>query len=389
MHFNHWKGTMTGEPVAIINVGQTDYRSRSSRSIEDLIFRAVEDAIQGTPLDHADIDVVADAGSDVLDGRSLSDCTLIEPIGGHLKPSYRIEEDGAMALYYAYMLLRTGKYDTALAVGYGKNSNISRRQAGNMMFEPFYTRPLGLDGVTAAGLQANAYFESTGADIEDATRIVEENRAKGARNSKVGNELNKKSPGLDQASSPVARPLTETHCSPSTDGACAVLLARGPVARRTTSEPAWIKGASHYSDAYTLDRDLSRAPSCERAATEAYDEARIENPREELDVVEVTESFSVQELILLEELGLCDRGEAAGMVARGETAADGDIPVNMSGGALSADPKLATGLIRTAEVANQVTGDAGTRQIDGASLGVAHGTTGINLQNNAVFVIGA
>jgi acetyl-CoA C-acetyltransferase len=285
-----------------------------------------------------------------------------------------------MSAYYADMLLRSGKYDTALVVGYGKASNMSRTQFTNMMFEPFYTRPLGIDGVTSAALQARSYLDATGVDPRAAGEVVARNRANGERNPRVETGLDAMTPAEARDAGPVADPLLETDHSPVTDGACALVLATEEIAERADDSVAWIEGAAHASDGYTLDRDLSRAASCETAAEEAYDRAGVDDPAAAFDVAEVGASTSFQELLLYESLGLADRGEAPAVL-------DGDVAVNPSGGALAADPTMATGLVRIGEAALQVMDEAPGRGVEGASRALAHGTTGIDLQNNAVFVL--
>lgn len=374
---------MTERQIGIVSVGQTTHESRKDLTSEEIIFEAVSNAFRGCTLDVSDIDIVADSGNDMLEGRSISDCTMIEALGGHLRPSYNIEEDGAMAAYYAKMLLQSGKYDTALVVGHGKASNLSQDQFTNMMFEPFCTRPTGIDGVTSAALQARAYVEATETEPMDAARVVARNHTRGADNAKVQTGIGSLTPEEAAAADEVATPLRESDTPPVTDGACALVLAADEVARRATDQPAWIEGAAHSSDSYTLDRDLSRARSGERAAEDAYEQAGVTDPRAEIDIAEISGPTSYQELLLYEALGLSERGESPTLLDDDETA------VNPSGGTLAANPTMATGLVRIAETALQVTGTAGDRQVEGASRGLAHGTTGINLQNNAVFVIGA
>jgi len=373
---------VTDRDIGIVSTGQTTYQQRNDKTSEEIIFEAVSDALRGCSLDLSDIDVVADSGSDMLEGRSISDCTMVESLGGHLRPSYNIEEDGAMAAYYGKMLLQSGKYDTALVVGHGKVSNLSRGQFTNMMFEPFYTRPTGIDRTTSSALQARAYMEATGIGPEEAAGVVARSMANGLANEHVQTGIEPVTEKEAAAADEIASPIKESDIPPVTDGACALLLAADDIARRTTNQPAWIEGAAHNSDPYALDRDLSRSQSCETAAQEAYDKAGIDDPQSAVDIAEISGRTSYQELLLYESLGLCDRGEAASLL-------DDEVTVNPSGGALAADPIMATGLVRIAETALQVTGDAGNRQVTDASRGIAHGTTGINLQNNAVFVIGA
>ena len=109
-----------------------------------------------------------------------------------------------------------------------------------------------------------------------------------------------------------------------------------------------------------------------RAAQQAYQMAWVYQPYKELDVAEVYEAFSFQELIWTEALGLCRPGEGARLVESGATAMDGEFPVNPSGGVLSANPIGASAMIRQIEAAMQVMGRAGEHQVPGVSKALAH-----------------
>jgi acetyl-CoA C-acetyltransferase len=123
------------------------------------------------------------------------------------------------------------------------------------------------------------------------------------------------------------------------------------------------------------------------SAKKAYEMAGIENPFTELDVVEVTERFSHEELMIYEALGLCREGKGKILIERGVTERKGQMPVNPSGGALAADPICATGLIRIVEAAKQIRGEANGYQIPNVEQALAHGQTGICAQSNVVFVL--
>ena len=124
------------------------------------------------------------------------------------------------------------------------------------------------------------------------------------------------------------------------------------------------------------------------AAQKAYEMAGLKDPTAELDVVEVTERFSHEELMIYEALDLCRKGKGKVLVERGVTERKGHMPVNPSGGALGADPVNATGLVRIAEAAKQIREEAGKYQIQGARQALAHSQIGLCAQSNIVFVLG-
>jgi acetyl-CoA C-acetyltransferase len=114
----------------------------------------------------------------------------------------------------------------------------------------------------------------------------------------------------------------------------------------------------------------------------------VSNPRKEISVAEVYDAFSYMELMWLEGLGFCERGEGGALIDSGITEMGGSLPVNPSGGVLSAHPVLAAGLARIAEAVMQLRGEAGGRQVKGAKVGLAHGIEGACGQGHCVFVLG-
>jgi acetyl-CoA C-acetyltransferase len=117
--------------------------------------------------------------------------------------------------------------------------------------------------------------------------------------------------------------------------------------------------------------------------------AGISDPRKDLDVVELSEPYAFQELLWYEGLGLCGRGEGARLLESGYTDFNGPLPVNPSGGVLSMNPYVSRGLYRVAEVALQIKGAAGERQLGKkVNTGLAHGTHGFAGQCHAVAILG-
>ena len=194
----------------------------------------------------------------------------------------------------------------------------------------------------------------------------------------------------------VAEPLGALDCTPTTDGAAAVVLTsvekaqehagvrtRSSTASRSRSWTATTAGFFHDEPDY-LGFRVTR-----EAATVAYRQAGITDPREQLDVVECHDCFTITELVNYEDLGLCGRGEGGALLRDGVTSAGGDMPVNLSGGLQSCGhPVGATGVRMIKEVADQVLGRAGERQVDGARRGAAHTLGGPGVAS-CVAVIGA
>ena len=124
------------------------------------------------------------------------------------------------------------------------------------------------------------------------------------------------------------------------------------------------------------------------AAKQAYQSAEIKAPSEEIDVAEIHDVSAYHELMVYEALGFCSPGDGKELIGRGATEMTGEIPVNPSGGALASNPYFATGLVRVAEAALQVRGEAGDRQVKGANTALAQGSYGLAAQGASVFIIG-
>ena len=116
--------------------------------------------------------------------------------------------------------------------------------------------------------------------------------------------------------------------------------------------------------------------------------AGITDPKGQVDVAEISSIFACQEPLLAEALGLLEEGKAADVYASGDTAIDGKLPINPSGGPLGAHPICATGLFRLAEAVRQLRGEAEKNQVAKAETAVVHGQDGVCAQQNVVMVLG-
>jgi acetyl-CoA C-acetyltransferase len=375
-------------PVAIIGSHQTRHeRRKADQNVEEMIYETVRGLLDGLEMDIWDVDLIIGAGDDVLDGRSISSVFTTEYAGAFLKEESKVEEDGAYAALYAAMRLMTGAFETALVYAYSKGSDSSPPHYSGLIADPFYLRPLGIEAITASALQASAYYHRYDISEEPAAAVAVKNRRNALKNphAQIKGEYT-----LDEVmNSPViASPLKRLDCSPVTDGGCAVLLAAGEKAEKLAPRPAWIRGVGHCSDAYYLGhRDLTEITSAHHAAQKAYRMAGIHHPVREVHVAEVHEAFSFHELMLYEALGFCHKGTGGKVIESGMSEITGSLPVNPSGGALSANPIFAAGLVRLAEAAKQISGAAGDYQIEGVTTAVAHATSGLCLQSNLVYVL--
>jgi acetyl-CoA acetyltransferase len=182
----------------------------------------------------------------------------------------------------------------------------------------------------------------------------------------------------------IVYPLTLPMCSPIGDGAAAVIL----VSRRKALELGLSRAVRVVSSVLGSGRDqvLGEPNLAERCSFEAYEAAGI-GP-EDLSCVELHDASAPSEIMLYEQLGLCDKGRGGPLVESGDTRLGGRIPVNTSGGLLrKGHPVGATGAAQIVELTRQLQGRAGKRQVEGASIGLAHNAGGSLGTDSAATVV--
>lgn len=234
-------------------------------------------------------------------------------------------------------------------------------------------------GVTFPGLYAmiaRARMESAGTTEEDLAWVSVKNHRHGAMNPKA---QFRREVSIDDvlASTMVAAPLRMLHCSPVSDGAAALLLCPLDKAVRYTDRPVKILGSGLATSSIALaDRsDPAVLDAVVLSAERAYAMAGL-GPTD-IQVAEVHDCFAIAEICCVEALGLVPEGEGNKAAASGVTALGGRIPVNTSGGLKSkGHPVGATGIAQAIEVFEQLRGEAGDRQVEGARIGLTQNMGG-------------
>ena len=212
------------------------------------------------------------------------------------------------------------------------------------------------------------------------TRIAWKNHRNGALNERA--QFRTEVPKEKIAGSPtVAGQLGIFDCSGVSDGAAAALIVRAEDAERYTDRPMYVKALSFVAGPaqgpVDPDYDYTRFDEVVASAEDAYKQAGIEDPREEISLAEVHDCFTPTELVLMEDLGFSERGEGWKDVMDGVFDLDGELPVNPDGGLKSfGHPIGASGLRMLFECWSQFRGEAGERQLDDAKLGLTHNLGG-------------
>jgi acetyl-CoA C-acetyltransferase len=377
------------EKNAIIGTAQTKYeRRKKDQTYYDMVYQVTTAALNDAGLTLADIDNVITVSNDFFDGRTISSMAVGEAAGAHDKNISTVEGDGTFGAFYGAMRV-WGGYRSTLVVAHSKGSEGNPKFISNAMFDPVYHRPLGLDAISSAALQANAYMTRYGITEEQCALVSVKNHGNAKRNPYAQLPLDLTVEDV-MRSPKIADPLKRLDCSPVSDGAAAIIIGNEEIVRKARSKPVWIKGVAHCAEEYFLgDRDLSNPKALRDAAKRAYQMAGIVNPRNEIDVAEVYDAFSYMEPLWLEGLGMCEPGAGGVLTESGATKMDGALPVNPSGGVLSAHAVLVAGLARLIESSLQVRGEAGSHQIKGVKTALAHGFNGACGQSHCVWILGA
>ena len=375
--------------VAIIGVGQTHHaRRRTDVTQVGLAREAALRALEDANLTIDDIDsVVVCTGPVLFSAVNQPEKWLVDALGARMKPVVRITSGGGTGLAGALAAvnqIRGGFAKRVLVVAYDKLSEGALQYSISTLYDPFWGREfaVGIMGFSAAAWRAR--MDKLGHSEEAAAMVSVKNHKNAFLNEYA--HVRKDITVEDVLNSrPLCWPIKLLDVPPISDGACAVVLASGDIAEKS-EKPAWIRGMAYYSEAdNAANRSTVQSEPLEIATRHVYAEAGITNPRRQVDVVEVQEPYTCFELSYYESLGLCEPGGAAALIESGATQIDGDIPVNASGGCMGANPIGATGLIRLAEVAQQVRGRSGQHQIDGAEVGLMQAGGGwANLRGVAV-----
>lgn len=344
--------------VAVVSFAYAAVAKEPTRSEVEMIVPVVREAVAASGIDRTRIGFTCSGSLDYLQGGPFAFVSGLDAVGAWppIRESH-VEMDAAWALYEAWVAIQTGEVDSALVYGFGKSSSGDLHEIMTLQTDPYYVVPLWPSMVDMAALQARAYMEASGRDEKALAEVAARAQRNGRSNPQA---VRSGDAGVDALlGAPVTHdPLRDHDIAPITDGAAAVVLAAGDLARSVCERPAWIRGIEHRIEAHSLGaRDLTRSESTRLAAQAA---GVGDGP---VEIAELHAQFSHEELILAEALGL-----------------DGGTVVNPSGGPLASNPVMSTGLIRIGEVARRITAGEATR-------GVAHASSGPCLQQNLVCVL--
>ncbi len=379
--------------VAVIGVGVTKFGRHDCTSAE-LFARAAADALSDAEIGPDAMqalyygNVTGGEGESQLHSAPLAASLLgLPPV-----PTTRFETACATshaAFRHAVMEIASGVSDVVLVGGAERILHVPTDAATEYFAycsDATLEQSLGLTFPGVFALIARAHMERYGTTEVQMAHVAVKNHRHGVLNPKA--QFQKEISVEAVLASPyVADPIKLLDCCPFTDGGAAIVLAGDEVARRHR-RAIWVLGTHAASDTMFMHekRDLARVPATERAALGAYRQAG-KTPAD-VGVVELHDCFTIAEIVATEGLGFFEPGTGGTAAEKGWTSLGGKLPVNPSGGLKAkGHPIGATGAAQIGEIVTQLRGEAGARQVEGASTGLVH-TLGGNTATVLVSLLG-
>ena len=384
------------DKVAIIGMGCARFGERWDAGADDLMREAFDEATRDAgigrdQLDAAWLGVFYDEQSVSKSALSLSMALRLPNI-----PVTRVENlcaTGTEALRGAAYAVAAGACDIALAMGVEKLKDtgfggLPERTKGTFedLWQPGFTPPGAFAQLGAA------YAAKHGIAIDQLKQAMAHVSVKSHANAMASPKAHlRKEISIEQvlAAPMIASPLGVLDCCGVSDGAACAIVTTPEIARQMGRHDAVVIKAMQLvpSNGYELSHagwDGAHTPTTRLAAQRAYHEAGITDPRREVSLLEVHDCFSITELVLMEDLGFADEGQAVRDILDGCFDRNGRNPCQTDGGLKCfGHPVGASGIRMVYEIYNQLLGRAGPRQLAAPSIGLSHNLGGIPNRNIA------
>jgi acetyl-CoA acetyltransferase len=357
-------------PVYVVGIGLHKYQRLSETPYVTLGLTAVREAIADAGIEWRNVD-------SAYTGTALIGMAASRPMLRHLGATgiamAQVENasaSGSTAFRQACLDVASGISDVSLAIGVDKPGPVASAPAKTNIRDLVGRR---IVPFTHFALLANEYMNRYGVTAEQVAAVAVKNNRNGANNPYAQRQ---KAVTLAEVMDgpPISGSLTRLQCCPVGEGAAAVIVAsddaidklginRGRAVRTIASVS---RSERVYRGAKNHDAELTR-----ETVAQAYEEAAI--APKDLDLIELHDAFTIEELLYVEAMGLCGEGEGAKMIASGAVDIGGKCAISASGGLLAmGHPIGPTGAGQVAEITRQLRGEAGVRQQPNARIGMAH-----------------
>lgn len=364
--------------VAVVGVGQTRFDEHWEKSLRDLSTEAGAIALRDAGIEGKEIQslYIGNMSAGRFIGQEHLAALAADQAGLIPIPATRCEAacaSSALAFRQAYFSILSGQYDIVMAAGAEKMTDLKGTDAIATLMgagDQEWESAIGLTFTGLYALMARSHMQKYGTTREQMAMVSVNNHRNGVLNplaqfhAEITIEKVLKSPLISD-------PLRLLDCSPITDGAAAVVLVSEKVARKFEN-PVWILGSGQASDTLALHhrKSITELMATKVAAKKAYEQSGLKP--NDIDLAEVHDCFSINEIIAIEDLDFCKKGEGGKFVEDGKIAREGERPINPTGGLKSiGHPVGATGVRQISDVVRQLRGDYGKLQVKDAMFGLA------------------
>jgi acetyl-CoA C-acetyltransferase len=369
--------------VGIIGIGHGVFGRRSDATVQELAFEAFRTAMEDAGIERGTIDAsVIAAVPEYHKQRSVAG-VVQEYLGLTPAPTWLTEvacASGSAAIRTAWMSIKAGVHDVVAVIGCQKMTELETAEILALMGrvgEVQWESNFGTTFPAYYAMFAKRHMHEFGTTREQLLQVAVKNHFYGAKNPMA---LFRKEITLEKAlaSEDVASPFQVYDCCANADGAACVILASEDKAKAMSEKPVWLDGMACATASMSVLRrpHLVGLPSAEKAGADAYAMAGVKP--DDIDVADVHDCFTIAEIMAYEDLGFCKKGEGGPFVSDRQSYIGGKVAVNVDGGLKAkGHPIGATGVSMTYEVAKQLRGEAGDRQVPDATVGLTHNVGGI------------
>jgi len=357
--------------VAIVGVGQTRHTSRRDDvNLPEMVGEAVRAALADAQLSIKDIEAVIFSNMEAFEGILLPDHGMITEVGATGKPGLKVTgggTTGSEAVGEGCHMISAGLYDITMVISWQKHDCGDATAGISAAAVPTFAKGMVVGAVSEFAKQALSYMKESGAREEHAAMVRLKADRGACRNPYSHLKLGLESIDEVLQSPYLVWPIRLYDFCPQSCGACVLVLASEKRAKKIHKKPVWV------ADFEVVHQEPFRAGSFgDPTGTETYSQHvaierlykrnGITNVRKQVDLAEIYEPSTWEEMSLYEHFHFCEKNEGWKLIEKGVTEIEGDFPVNCSGGVIATNPIGATPVIRIAEAALQIRGDAGEHQ---------------------------
>jgi acetyl-CoA C-acetyltransferase len=368
--------------VSVVGIGQTDVREHWDTSLRHLAWYAIEAALDDAQTSNIDAIYVGNMLAGTLSNQNHLGALVADFAGLRGVEALTVEAadaSGGAALRQAVLAVKSGLVETALVVGVEKmtdetGSPVLAAQATAL--DADYEAIQGQTVPGVAALMMRRYMHENGIDLADFAGFSVNAHANAAGNPRAMYR-NRLRPEAFVNAPMTAVPVSLFDEAPAGDGGAAVIVTRTERALDMVPRPVQIAGSSIATDALAIHdrRDILWLNAAEQSARNAMQAAGV-TPAD-IDVFELHDSFTILAALALEAAGFAERGTGWQLARDGEIGRTGRVPISTFGGLKArGNPSGATGIYQIVEVVQQLRGQAGDCQVEGAKIGMAQNLGG-------------